>query len=73
MITISRNARSPSTGIDDQLPPELVITIDRNTHPDAEPGIHPCHQLLPALEIWYTLGLAFEALSLLYAFTRTAR
>jgi hypothetical protein len=32
VITFDRNQRSPSTGLGDHLPPESVITFDRNTH-----------------------------------------
>jgi hypothetical protein len=31
-IMIDRNARSSSTGLHDHLPPEWMITIDRNAH-----------------------------------------
>jgi hypothetical protein len=38
MITFDRNPRSRSTGLSDHLPPESVITFDRNAHAGAAQG-----------------------------------
>jgi hypothetical protein len=40
MITFDRNQRSRCTGLGDHLPPESVITFDRNTQVDDAEAVH---------------------------------
>jgi hypothetical protein len=62
MITFDRNQWSRSTGLGDHLPPESVITFDRNTHPassSTDEGLdvttcyaQPHHHIDGVLDIW---------------------